>query len=272
MTAVQTAPYDVEAPSRSRGRIAATLLPVLGVVVALAVWWLSVIVFDIKEIILPAPDKVLEAYNRQSDYMLEQSWITLVRILTGFAMSVVAGVLIGLAIAASRTVERMFNPLLVAVNAIPKIAIGPLLVAWLGFGHKPVLVMIFLVCFFPIVLSTATGLTTTPTDMAELVRSMDATRWQAFGKVRFPAALPQIFVGLKVGMPLAAIGAVVGEFLPGSDAGLGYVIQQTSGIGDTALAVAAIVLLAIMTIVLFYALVAAEHLLLPWVREITSQR
>lgn len=272
MSRVSTAPYDIEAPGRLRTRISAVALPLLGVVIAVAMWWLAVVAFEVKEVILPPPDKVLDAFNEYRGYLLEQSWVTLVRIVTGFGLSVAAGVLIGLAIASSRTVERMFYPLLVAVNAIPKIALGPLLVAWLSFGEKPVLAMIFLVCFFPIVLSTATGLTSTPSELAELVRSLDASRAQSFIKVRFPAALPQIFVGLKVGMPLAAIGAVVGEFLPGSDAGLGFVIQQASGVLDTALAVAAIVLLAIMTIGLFYAIVAAEHLLLPWVRETTSQR
>jgi NitT/TauT family transport system permease protein len=127
------------------------------------------------------------------------------------------------------------------------------------------------VCFFPIVLSTATGLTTTPADLAELVRSMDASRLQAFRTVRLPAALPQIFVGLKVAMPLAVIGVVVGEMQYG-DSGLGMIIVQTSGIGDTATSFAAIVLLAIVSIVLYYALVVAERLLLPWVRATTSQR
>ncbi len=132
--------------------------------------------------------------------------------LLGFLLSAVAGVLIGMALAASRRVERMFAPLLVAVNAVPKIALGPLLVVSVGWGQKPILTMVFLLCFFPIVLSTATGLTTTPADLAELARSLNASWWQSFRKVRFPAALPQIFVGLKVAMPLAAIGAVIGEF------------------------------------------------------------
>ena len=135
----------------------------------------------------------------------------------------------------------MFIPLLVAVNAVPKITIGPLLVVALGWGQTPILTMVFLLCFFPIVLSTATGLTTTPADLAELARSLDASCWQTFRKVRFPAAVPQIFVGLKVAMPLAAIGAVIGEFQAG-EGGLGYVITQYAGMGDTATAWAAIML------------------------------
>ena len=148
-----------------------------------------------------------------------------------------------MALAASRRVERMFAPLLVAVNAVPKIALGPLLVVSVGWGQKPILTMVFLLCFFPIVLSTATGLTTTPADLAELARSLNASWWQSFRKVRFPAALPQIFVGLKVAMPLAAIGAVIGEFYSDKP-GLGYQILQYNGVGDTATAWAAIVLIA----------------------------
>jgi NitT/TauT family transport system permease protein len=165
----------------------------------------------------------------------------------------------------------MFSPLLVAVNAVPKIALGPLLVVSLGWGQRPILTMVFLLSFFPIVLSTATGLTTTPADLAELARSLDASRWQAFRKVRLPAALPQIFVGLKVAMPLAAIGAVIGEFQAG-EGGLGYQIVQYSGVADSATAWAAIILVGVMSIVLYFALLLVERLALPWVRETTSAR
>jgi NitT/TauT family transport system permease protein len=259
-------------PSVARGRTSSVLLPIAGALAAVGLWWLVTVVFQVKTVILPRPDEVFAAFTRLPGYLLTESWVTLKAIVIGYGLSVAAGVGLGLAIAASSVVERMFAPLLVAVNAIPKIALGPMLVAWLGFGAKPILVMIFLVCFFPIVLSTAAGLTSTPNDLAELARSLDATRRQTFLKVRFPAALPQIFVGLKVAMPLAAIGAVVGEFLPGSEAGLGFVIQQASGIADTPTATAAIVLISIMSIALYYAVVAVERLALPWVRETTSQR
>lgn len=259
-------------PVARRGRISGVLLPIAGLVLGVAAWWVITVLFDVKTVILPRPDEVYEAFTRLPGYLLEQSWVTVRSILVGYGLSVVAGVVIGLAIAASSVVERMVAPLLVAVNAIPKIALGPMLVAWLGFGTQPTLMMVFLVCFFPIVLSTAAGLTSTPSDLAELVRSMDASRRQLFLKVRFPAALPQIFVGLKVAMPLASIGAVVGEFLPGSEAGLGFVIQQTSGIADTPTAMAAIVLISLLSILLYYAVLAVEHLALPWVRETTSQR
>jgi len=211
------------------------------------------------------------AFHALQGELLKQTWSTAMATVLGFGLSVIVAVLIGVAIAAWRPFERMFQPLLVAFNAVPKVALAPLMLIWFGYGRTPVLAMAFMVCFFPIVLSTATGLTTTPADLAELTRSMDASRLQTFRTVRLPAALPQIFVGLKVAMPLAVIGVVVGEMQYG-ESGLGMIIVQTSGQADTASAFAAIVLLALVSIVLYYALVLIERLLLPWVRATTSQR
>ncbi|WP_406072835.1 ABC transporter permease [Micromonospora sp. NBC_01638] len=247
------------------------LLPAAGLLIALAAWWLAARLELVHPFALPPPGDVFIAFVDKPAQMLEHTWATLKEIVFGFALSVAAGILIGLSLATSRAVERMFTPLLVAVNAVPKITLGPLLVVAFGWGQKPILTMVFLLCFFPIVLSTATGLTTTPADLAELVRSWNASRWQAFRKVRFPAALPQIFVGLKVAMPLAAIGAVIGEFQAG-ESGLGYIILQYAGIGDAATAWAAIMLVALVSILLYSALLLIERIALPWVRETTSSR
>jgi NitT/TauT family transport system permease protein len=258
-------------PVRRRRTVSAVAWPVLGLAVAVGIWWAVTAAFDIQTFILPAPDKVVSAYSALQDELVKQTWSTTVATLLGFGISVVVGALIGIAIAAWRPFERMFQPLLVAFNAVPKVALAPLVLIWFGYGRTPVLAMAFMVCFFPIVLSTATGLTSTPADLAELARSMNASWLQTFLRVRLPAALPQIFVGLKVGLPLAVIGVVVGEMQYGGS-GLGMIIVQTSGQADTASAFAAIALLALVSIVLYYALVLAERLLLPWVRATTSQR
>jgi NitT/TauT family transport system permease protein len=246
-------------------------LPALGLLVAVGVWWVVSFLELVHPVALPPPQDVLGAFTAGADVLLDYSLTTALETLVGFVLSTLAGVAIGLALAASRVVERMFSPLLVAINAVPKIAFAPLLAVTLGWGQKPILTMVFLLCFFPIVLSTATGLTTTPADFAELARSLDASRWQAFRKVRLPAALPQIFVGLKVAMPLAAIGAVIGEFQAG-EGGLGYAILSYSGVGDTATAWAAIILVALISVLFYFALVLIERLALPWVRETTSAR
>nr|WP_091127463.1 ABC transporter permease [Micromonospora eburnea] len=266
------APQAARAPSRPRVRPAVIGLPAFGLVITVAAWWLVTSGLNLlPPAALPPPQAVWASMTRTSDVLLpallRTAWMTL----AGFLLSAVAGVLIGMALAASRRVERMFAPLLVAVNAVPKIAFGPLLVVAVGWGQKPILTMVFLLCFFPVVLSTATGLTTTPADLAELARALNASWWQSFRKVRLPAALPQIFVGLKVAMPLAAIGAVIGEFysdLPG----LGYQILQYNGIGEFSTAWAAIVLVALMSILLYSALSLIERLALPWVKATTSAR
>ncbi|MEV5767477.1 ABC transporter permease [Micromonospora sp. NPDC052213] len=270
--ATPTTPPVAAAARRPGVRPAAVGLPLLGALIALIVWWLVTSVLElVHPASLPPPQAVWRSLTTSADVLLPALGVTTLLTLVGFLLSAVAGVLIGMALAASRRVERMFAPLLVAVNAVPKIALGPLLVVSVGWGEKPILTMVFLLCFFPIVLSTATGLTTTPADLAELARSLNASWWQAFRKVRFPAALPQVFVGLKVAMPLAAIGAVIGEFYSDKP-GLGYQILQYNGIGDTATAWAAIVLIALMSILLYSALSLVERLALPWVRATTSAR
>lgn len=256
-----------DVPARRSATGLAVGLPVLGTVGTVLVWWLAIVVFDIQDYIVPTPRAVAEAFTKQPQYLLDNAWVTLYETLIGFALTVVAGMLIGVLLASSRLVEQALYPVLVALNAVPKLAFAPLLIVWMGFGHGPKVVMVVLMCFFPVVLSTVSGLTSTPADLAELARSLSASRWQIFVKVRLKSALPQIFVGLKTAMPLAVIGALVGELF-GATAGLGFVIQNAGS--DTAVAFAAIALLALMSIVLFYALVLVERLMLPWVRETTG--
>jgi NitT/TauT family transport system permease protein len=247
-------------------RAARTILPLLGIVAVIGLWWLATILFGIQKFLLPSPKDVVEAYLGQQGFLLQQAWVTLAETVQGFALSIVVGVPVALLIVRSKILERMIYPLLLAVNAVPKIAIAPILVVWLGFGQFPKIVLVFLVCFFPIVISTATGMKSTPTELVELLRSMNCTRRQEFFKLRFQYAMPQVFVGLKVAISLAVIGSVIAEFV-GASAGLGYVIVQSGASADTALAFAAMALLGVISIVLFYGLVIVERVLLPWAEE-----
>lgn len=140
---------------------------------------------------------------------------------------------------------------------------------WLGFGSVPKIAMVVLIAFFPIVVATMSGLTSTPVELAELAESLSASRLQTFVKLRIPWALPQIFVGLKLGVTLSVVGAVVGEF-SGGDQGLGYVIVASGASADTPLAFAAMTLLSAMSVLLFYFVAVLERLFLPWAREITG--
>jgi NitT/TauT family transport system permease protein len=245
---------------------AAVLLPIVGLVGAIALWWLATVVFGIDSYLLPGPQDVLSTFLDQPAYLLEETGRSLLETVEGFLLAIVLGVPIALVIVRSVILERLVYPLLLMVNAIPKIAIAPLLVVWMGFGQWPKVVMVLLVCFFPVVISTAQGMKSTPVELVELLRSLNASRAQEFFKLRLRYAMPQIFTGLKVAISLAVIGSVIAEFV-GATQGLGYVIQQSGASADTSLAFAAITLLSIMSIVLFYGLVLLEHLLLPWAQE-----
>lgn len=238
-------------------------LPLLGIILIVAIWWLSVIGFQIEKFLLPSPADVYNEFAKNPGYLMEQTWVTLVETVQGFLWAIIIGIPIAMIIASSKLLEQMIYPLLLAINATPKVAIAPLLVVWMGFGQAPKVVMVILLSFFPIVLSTTAGLRSTPNEFIELAKSLRASALQIFVKFRFPFALEQIFVGLKTAISLAVIGAVIAEFI-GASQGLGYLIVQSGSSANTALAFVAIVLLAVMSIVLFYLLVLIERLLIPW--------
>jgi NitT/TauT family transport system permease protein len=260
---------DIEAGSRGSRLWANAVLPTLGVFITVALWWLVTAVFHIDPFYVPSPADVVDKFLEMPKFLLQESWITIQRVLIGFAIAVAGGLIIAVTLAASRTVERMAMPVLAAINAIPKVALAPLLLVWLGFGDTPKIVMVVLVSFFPVIVSTMAGLTSTPADLRELARSLKASWWQTFVKVRLTWALPQVFVGLKVATPLAIIGAVIGEVV-NPDHGLGSVIAGSSASSDTTLAFVALVLLAVLGVVLFYLVAGLERLLVPWARAISS--
>jgi NitT/TauT family transport system permease protein len=244
-------------------------LPASGLVLAVALWWLATIVFHIDPFFLPSPADVVETFMKQPHYLLTESWTTILRVLIGFVIAMAGGLVIAILLAASRTVDRMAMPVLAAANAIPKVALAPLLLVWLGFGDAPKIIMVILVSFFPVIVSTMAGLSSTPGDLQVLSRSLSASWWQTFVKVRLPWALPQIFVGLKVATPLAIIGAVIGEVV-NPDHGLGSVISGSGASNDTPLAFAALVLLAIIGAIFYYLMAGIERLVVPWARTINA--
>jgi NitT/TauT family transport system permease protein len=251
---------------RARGIFVVWLAPALTLVALLVVWHVATIVFDWPIWLVPTPVEVGEALWDYRSLLPRQFWITLLETLAGFGLAVAVGVPLAVAIAVSRFLERTIYPVLLALNAVPKIAIAPILILWMGFGYGPKIVVAFLLCVFPIVISTASGLASTPAEFVELARSLCASRRQTFVRFRFPAALPQIFVGLKVAISLAVIGAVIGEFV-GSSEGLGWVIVNSGANVNTPLAFAAMALLAFMSVALFYILVALERLFVPWAQH-----
>jgi len=242
------------------GRMAIPAAVMLGL---LMVWEFGANFLKISEFLLPRPTIVAEELVSSWTLLTRHAGITLVEIVGGFVLAVGIGIPLAVAITYSRIVEAVIHPLLVAAQTIPKVALAPILVVWLGFGLAPKLLVAFLIAFFPVVISTIVGLRSTQPEMLHLVRSMGASAWQKFWMIRFPAALPSIFGGLKVAMTLAVVGALVGEFV-GASSGLGYLIQIARGNLDSPLLFASITLISVIGVVLFLGVDLLERRVLRW--------
>jgi NitT/TauT family transport system permease protein len=239
------------------------LIPLVAIVAAIALWAALVSVFAIPDYLLPAPQVVAARMVKEAPALWKHGLYTLFSVLTGFASAVAIGVPIAFAIVLSRGMERITMPFLVMSQTIPKVAIAPILVVWLGFGILPKIAVVFLISFFPIVVSTVVGLKSVETDMIDLVRSMGGGTAKIMLRVRAPSALPQMFAGFKIAVCLAVVGAIVGEFV-GSDRGLGYLLLTSTGTLDGPLIWAALIVLIAMGMTLFAIVSFIERLAIPW--------
>lgn len=238
--------------------------PLVLLLVALVVLWHGIVtVFGIPRYLVPTPASVLAAMVEQWSLLWSHSLITLTEVALGFFLSVLVGIPLAAVLVASRTVERLLYPLLVASQAVPKIALAPLFIVWVGFGTLPKTLMSFLISFFPVVIDTMVGLRSVPPEMVQLARSMETGAMRTFRKLRMPYALPNIFAGLRVAITLAVVGAVAAEFV-GADQGLGYLLVVAQGQLNTSLLFAALILLSLMGIILFGIVSLAERFAVPW--------
>jgi NitT/TauT family transport system permease protein len=228
-----------------------------------AVWQLAVSGLGVREYLLPSPLAVLQAMGPGEIPWSKHIWITAVEIVGAFLIAALAGVLLGAAIAWSQGVSRALTPFLVFVNTLPKVAIAPLFLIWLGYGILPNMLIGALIGFFPVVINTAVGLTQIEQDMLDLGRVFNAPNWKVFAKIRMPNAYPYILSALKVTATSAVVGAVVGEFVA-SQAGLGYVIITTQSSMNTPVAFAALAWISILGLLLFGAVGLMSRVLAPW--------
>jgi NitT/TauT family transport system permease protein len=254
---------EVEELEQRRSTIAAIVGPTLTLLALVALWELLARWSGIPSWLLPAPSAIGEAMVDWRGELTLHFMVTLYEVLIGFALSIVVSIPLAVAVVYSPFLQNTIYPILLALQSMPKVAIAPLLVLWIGFGLLPKILVVFLVCFFPIVVATASGLSAVPPALMDLIRSLSATSYQTFIKIRFPTAIPHIFVGLKIAITFAVIGAVIGEFV-GSDQGLGYLILISTSQSRTPLAFGALLLLTIMSIVLYYAVEFVERLVVPW--------
>ena len=253
-----------QTPGRWLGeRVSNFIGPTLAILAVLVVWAAIVRIFEIPDYLLPAPQDVAARIVKEWPLLWKHGVYTLMSVLTGFAAGVAIGVPLAFGIVLSRSIERIAMPFLVMSQTIPKVAIAPILVVWLGFGILPKIAIVFLISFFPIVVSTVVGLKSVETDMIDLVRSMGARTGKIMLRVRGPSALPQMFAGFKIAVCLAVVGAIVGEFV-GSDRGLGYLLLTSTGTLDGTLVWSALFVLIAMGVALFAIVSKLERLTIPW--------
>lgn len=231
--------------------------------VMLIVWELAVRAYKVPQWILPAPSSIVAVTIDWWPDLLRNTWVTLYETLLGFCLAVVIALPIAVMIAYTPVFRTTVYPALLALQSVPKVALAPLIALWLGFGILPKVVVVFLVCFFPIVVSATAGLEATTRSRVDLLRSMQASNWQIFVRLRIPEAMPHIMVGCKVAMTFAVIGAVIAEFV-GSEAGLGYVIQTSTAQSRTPLAFSALLILTLISVVLYYAVERIEKVIVRW--------
>ena len=213
-------------------------------------WYLFVKLGNVPRFVMPSPGATLDALLQPNYNWWGNILVTGTEIFAGYFLALVVGIALALVFTWSKPLESFFMPLLVSLNMIPKVALGPLIIVWFKYGVFPNSLMAFSICVFPILLTTARGLREVEPELLDLVRSLKGSRWQLFTKVQLPGALPYIFAGMKVAAILAVAGAVVGEFL-GSDKGLGYLMLQVQVTLDTPAMFMAVIMITLIGMVLY---------------------
>ena len=235
-------------------------LAILAHVLLIAAWYLFVEIGKVPKFVMPSPQATVAALFSGSYRWVDNILVTAVEIYGGYLLAVVVGVAIALSFSWSRVWEDAMMPVLVSLNMIPKVALGPLIIVWFSYGMFPNMLIAFSIGVFPIVLTTARGLREVEPELLDLVRSLRGSKWQIFTKIQLPGALPYIFSGMKVAAVLAVAGAIVGEFL-GSDKGLGYLMLQVQVTLDTAAMFMAVILITLLGVLLYVMVLLLERLM-----------
>jgi NitT/TauT family transport system permease protein len=216
-------------------------------------------VFAIQSFILPAPSKVLATLANPNYSWLMNTGVTALEVFGGYALGLALGILCALLFITSRRLMLLVFPLLVTLNMIPKVAMGPLVIVWFSYGIGPNILITFSLCFFPILLTTIRGLNETEPELLDLVRALKGSRWQLFRYIQLPGSLPYVFSGMKVATILAVAGAVVGEFIA-SERGLGYLMIQVQASLDTPAVFMAVLLITGLGVLLYLLVLLLERL------------
>jgi NitT/TauT family transport system permease protein len=266
-----TPPSSDHGPGTARRWLRDLGYPALTLVLSVIIWQAAMVGLQIPRYLLPAPSLVAETFAAKAPLLWEHTLATTAEVLAGFGLSILIELPIAVMAVASPLFSRTVYPLIVASQAVPKMAIAPLLVVWFGFGTLPKVLVAFLIAFFPIVIDGAVGLRSVEREMLWLAQSMGLGPVATFFKIRLPHALPSLFGGLKVAVTLAVVGAVVGEFV-GADAGLGHLLIIANGNLDTPTLFATLIILTALGLVLYAALAILERIAVPWHAPADDQR
>jgi NitT/TauT family transport system permease protein len=242
--------------ARSVRSLTIILIVHLGVIL---LWEVLVDAFQVPKFILPSPLATLATLAHAKYAWVPNLAVTAIEILGGFSLGAAVGVALAVIFSWSPLISLLLLPLFVTLNMIPKVALGPLFIVWFSYGIVPNILIAFSICFFPILLTTARGLSEVEPDLLDLVKSLRGSRWTLFRKIQLPGALPYVFSGMKVGAILAVAGAIVGEFIA-SDRGLGYLMIQVQSALDTPAMVMAVVLLTLLGVGLYGLVLGLERL------------
>jgi NitT/TauT family transport system permease protein len=246
-------------------RIAWNLLPPLTFVAMVGLWWAAVVVFRIPAYLLPGPLPVFERIVNDAPLLWNHAGVTLLEIVLGFGLTVVTAIPLGLMIALSALAKQVVYPPIMLMQLVPKIAVAPLFLVWLGFGIESKVLLTILMTFFPLLLASISGFMILDDRLLFLTQSMGASRWDTFRYLRFPAALPVIFSGIKTSATIAATAAIVAEFV-GANKGLGYVLLRGTSTMDIELVFAVLVVLTVVGIAINYFVELCEWAMTPWQR------
>ena len=226
-------------------------------------WEAYVRIADVESWLLPAPSGIAATFGDDLGLLSRHTWVTLEEVVIGFGVALTGGVLLAASISLSRTVERAIYPFVIAAPTIPWLVVAPILLIWFGHGLGPKIIVVSLIAFFPIVVTTADGLKSVDPDSVSLIRTLGASRWQVFLKVQAPSSLPFLFSGAKVAIAVSVIGAIVSEWV-GSSEGLGYLMIRSKAQFLTERVFAAIVISSAMGVGLFILTAQVERLAIPW--------
>jgi NitT/TauT family transport system permease protein len=254
----------------SASRVAKAVLPKLLYAVALiAIWHGAIVAFGVKEFVVPSPLAVFEALFAPAK-AAQYAWpthilTTLGEILASFVFTAVFGFALSLVICWSSIARSIAMPIIAVLNSLPKIALAPLFLIWLGYGFAANVTIAILVAFFPVVLNTTTGLDAVDEDLLDLVRYLHASKLQVFVKIRIPMSLPYVVSGLKISATLSVVGAIVGEFVASSQ-GLGFLIKDSQAMMNTPPMFASLILISAIGLGLFASIAVVERVFMPWNR------